>query len=123
MRVRGFLVSAGMIGEVVEIETVAGRKLQENYGQRPQVVLTMPILVGTDGHMRMSKTTGNTIGIDDPPKEMYGKVMSIPDGAMLNYYTLVTYPLTGRIKIYSKKVELPRDLIDRDELGERVEDR
>ena len=69
---------------------MAGRKLQEHFGQRPQVVLTMPILVGTDGHQRMSKTTGNTIGIDEPPAEMYGKVMSIPDEAMLNFYTLVT---------------------------------
>jgi tyrosyl-tRNA synthetase len=69
---------------------MAGRKLQQHFGQRPQVALTLPILVGTDGHMRMSKTTGNTIGIDEPPNGMYGKVMSIPDHAMLNFYTLVT---------------------------------
>jgi tyrosyl-tRNA synthetase len=54
------------------------------------VVLTLPILVGTDGHMRMSKTTGNYIGIDEPPEDVYGKVMSIPDEIMLNYYTLIT---------------------------------
>jgi len=58
---------------------LAGRKLQEAMGLRPQVALTLPILVGTDGHMRMSKSTGNTIGIHEPPEEMYGKVMSIPD--------------------------------------------
>jgi tyrosyl-tRNA synthetase len=52
--------------------------------------LTSPILVGTDGHMRMAKTTGNTIGINEPPDEMYGKVMSIPDSAMSNYFRLVT---------------------------------
>jgi tyrosyl-tRNA synthetase len=69
---------------------MAGRKLQEHFGQRPQVVLTFPILVGTDGHMRMSKSTGNYIGIDEPPHEMYGKVMSLPDQAMMNFYTLVT---------------------------------
>jgi tyrosyl-tRNA synthetase len=69
---------------------MAGRKLQQHFGQCPQVVLTMPILVGTDGHQRMSKTTGNYIGIDEPPTDMYGKVMSIPDEAMLNFYTLVT---------------------------------
>jgi len=69
---------------------MAGRKLQQHFGQRPQVLLTMPILVGTDGHMRMSKTTGNCVGIDEAPNEMYGKVMSIPDHAMLNFYTLVT---------------------------------
>jgi tyrosyl-tRNA synthetase len=69
---------------------MAGRKLQEAFGQKPQIALTLPILVGTDGHLRMSQTTGNYIGINEPPEEMYGKVMSIPDHAILNYYTLVT---------------------------------
>ena len=69
---------------------MAGRKLQEAFGQKPQIALTLPILVGTDGRLRMSKTTGNYIGINEPPEEMYGKVMSIPDHAMLDYYTLVT---------------------------------
>ena len=69
---------------------MAGRKLQEAFGQKPQIALTTPILVGTDGHLRMSKTTGNYIGINEPPEEMYGKVMSIPDHAVLDYYTLVT---------------------------------
>ena len=69
---------------------LAGRKLQEAMGLRPQVALTLPILVGTDGHMRMSKSTGNTIGIHEPPEEMYGKVMSIPDSAMPNYARLLT---------------------------------
>jgi tyrosyl-tRNA synthetase len=69
---------------------MAGRKLQEAFGQKPQIALTTPILVGTDGHLRMSQTTGNYIGINEPPEEIYGKVMSIPDHAMLDYYTLVT---------------------------------
>ena len=69
---------------------MAGRKLQEGFGQKPQIALTLPILVGTDGHLRMSKTTGNYIGINEPAEEMYGKVMSIPDHAMPDYYTLVT---------------------------------
>ncbi|MBN1582267.1 MAG: tyrosine--tRNA ligase [Anaerolineae bacterium] len=69
---------------------MAGRKLQEAYGLKPQIVLTLPILVGTDGHLRMSKTTGNVIGIAELPETMYGKVMSIPDEAMLNFYTLIT---------------------------------
>jgi tyrosyl-tRNA synthetase len=56
----------------------------------PQVALTLPVLVGTDGHMRMSKSAGNYIAISEPPKEMYGKVMSIPDSAMANYFELVT---------------------------------
>ena len=69
---------------------MAGRKLQEAFGQRPQICVTMPILVGTDGQMRMSKSTGNYIGVDEPPEEQYGKVMSLPDCAMPNYFTLVT---------------------------------
>lgn len=69
---------------------LAGRKLQEALGQRPQVCLTFPILVGTDGRVRMSKSMGNYIGICEPPEAMYGKVMSLPDGAMGQYFRLVT---------------------------------
>ncbi len=69
---------------------LAGRKLQEANGMKPQIVLTVPVLVGTDGHMRMAKSTGNFIGIDEEPEEMYGKLMSIPDSAMSNYLRLVT---------------------------------
>ncbi len=69
---------------------MAGRKLQEALGQRPQIPVTLPILVGTDGHLRMSKTTGNYVGILDPPEEQYGKTMSIPDEAMANWFNLVT---------------------------------
>jgi tyrosyl-tRNA synthetase len=69
---------------------LAGRKLMEAFGQRPQTILTFPILVGTDGTLRMSKTTGNHIGINEAPEIMFGKTMSIPDGAMRNYADLVT---------------------------------
>jgi tyrosyl-tRNA synthetase len=69
---------------------LAGRTLQREFGQRPQVVITVPILVGLDGHERMSKSAGNYIAVDDPPNEMYGKVMSLPDTALANYFTLVT---------------------------------
>ncbi|NOX62301.1 MAG: tyrosine--tRNA ligase [Chloroflexi bacterium] len=69
---------------------MAGRKLMEVFGLRPQIALTLPILVGTDGHLRMSKSTGNYIGISEPPEQMYGKLMSIPDHAMRNYAELVT---------------------------------
>ncbi len=69
---------------------MAGRTLQREFGQRPQVVLTLPILVGTDGHQRMSKSAGNYIAVDEPANDMYGKVMSLPDGAMEQYFTLVT---------------------------------
>ena len=76
---------------------LAGRKLQESMGVRPQVALTTPVLVGTDGHMRMAKSTGNYIGIDETPEEMYGKVMSLPDSAMMNYFRLVTRLSPGEI--------------------------
>jgi tyrosyl-tRNA synthetase len=69
---------------------MAGRVLQREHGQRPQVVVTLPILVGTDGRLRMSKSTGNYIGIDEPPNELFGKVMSVPDDAMRGYFTLLT---------------------------------
>jgi tyrosyl-tRNA synthetase len=69
---------------------MAGRKLQESFGQKPQVCITVPILVGIDGRMRMSKSTGNYIGVDEPPEEQYGKAMSLPDEAMPNYFDLVT---------------------------------
>lgn len=69
---------------------IAGRKLMESFGLRPQTILTFPILVGTDGVLRMSKSTGNHIGISEPPEVMFGKAMSIPDSAMRNYADLVT---------------------------------
>ncbi|MDA0256350.1 MAG: tyrosine--tRNA ligase [Chloroflexi bacterium] len=69
---------------------MAGRALQREFDQRPQVVLTLPILVGTDGHKRMSKTTGNYIGVDEAPADIYGKVMSLPDSAMAGYFALLT---------------------------------
>lgn len=67
-----------------------GRTLQKEYGQEPQVALMMPILEGLDGVHKMSKSLGNYIGIDEPPREMYGKTMSLPDEMMLRYYELVT---------------------------------
>ncbi len=69
---------------------LAGRKLQEAFGQRPQVCITVPILVGTDGHIRMGKSKGNYVGLTEPPEDKYGKTMSIPDSAMRNWFELVT---------------------------------
>ena len=69
---------------------MAGRKLQEIFGQKPQICLTFPVLVGTDGLQRMSKSIGNYIGITEPPEQMYGKVMSIPDNIILQYFELLT---------------------------------
>ena len=69
---------------------MAGRILQRVHGQEPQVAVTSPILVGLDGALRMSKSTGNYIGIDEPAEEQYGKAMSIPDGVIVEYFTLAT---------------------------------
>ena len=68
----------------------AGRQLQAASEQPPQVCMTLPILVGTDGTQKMSKSYGNYIGITDTPHDMFGKVMSIPDSSIINYFTLVT---------------------------------
>lgn len=62
------------------------REIQRDYGQPPQAVITHHLLVGTDGHEKMSKSLGNSIGITDAPEDMYGKVMSIPDEQMTNYF-------------------------------------
>jgi tyrosyl-tRNA synthetase len=67
-----------------------GRVLQKDYGQPSQIVLTMPLLEGTDGTQKMSKSYGNYIGINEPPQEIYGKVMSISDDLMWRYYELLT---------------------------------
>ncbi|EAX48252.1 tyrosyl-tRNA synthetase [Thermosinus carboxydivorans Nor1] len=67
-----------------------GRHLQEQFGQEPQVAIMMPILEGLDGVNKMSKSLGNYIGINEPPGEIYGKAMSIPDDLMVRYYELVT---------------------------------
>jgi len=67
-----------------------GRMLQREYGQEPQVALTMPLLEGLDGVQKMSKSLGNYIGVDEPPSDMYGKAMSIPDELMIKYFELVT---------------------------------
>jgi tyrosyl-tRNA synthetase len=67
-----------------------GRVLQKDYGQPSQIILTMPILEGTDGVQKMSKSYGNYIGISEPPQEIYGKVMSISDDLMWRYYELLT---------------------------------
>jgi tyrosyl-tRNA synthetase len=66
-----------------------GRDIQRAYGQPEQTILTMPILVGVDGQQKMSKSLGNQIGVTDAPEEMYGKVMSIPDEALEEYYRLL----------------------------------
>ncbi len=81
-----------------------GRDIQRAYGQPEQAVMTMPILVGTDGTRKMSKSLGNQIGVTDEPQEMYGKTMKIPDEAMGEYYRLL---LDGGASIDLQSDELP----------------
>ncbi len=69
---------------------LVGREIQRAHGQAPQVVLTMPLLEGLDGKEKMSKTLGNTVGITEPPEEIFGKIMSISDELMLRYYELLS---------------------------------
>ena len=79
-----------MGGTDQKFNLLVGRELQKEYGQEPQIVLTMPILEGLDSVQKMSKSLSNYIGIKEAPKEMFGKVMSIPDTLMFRYYELCT---------------------------------
>jgi len=91
---------------------LAGRELQRSQDQEPQVVLTMPLLVGLDGTEKMSKSKGNYVGVTDAANEMFGKLMSIPDRLMENYWTLLTAePLEAFRK--SLKSAGPRDTKER----------
>jgi tyrosyl-tRNA synthetase len=69
---------------------LVGRDIQRAYRQQPQIVITMPILIGLDGKEKMSKSKGNYIGVTDQPNDMFGKIMSISDQMMENYFTLLT---------------------------------
>ena len=91
-----------------------GRDVQEAYGQAPQSILTMPILPGTDGVRKMSKSYDNYVGVTDPPEEMFGKLMSIPDVAMGQYYLLLlSEPLDPGRHPGEAKRELARRLVAR----------
>ncbi|MDR5695488.1 MAG: tyrosine--tRNA ligase, partial [Armatimonadota bacterium] len=79
-----------MGGTDQKFNNLMGRDLQREFGQEPQVVFLMPILVGLDGQQKMSKSLGNYIGIAEPPEEMFGKVMSLPDDLMVQYFVLCT---------------------------------
>jgi tyrosyl-tRNA synthetase len=81
------------------------REIQREYGLSPQVVVTMPILVGLDGERKMSKSLGNYVGITEAPEEMFGKMMSIPDELMWSYYELVTDRTPQEIAELKKEVQ------------------
>ena len=83
-----------------------GRDIQREYGQEPQVILTMPLLIGTDGRYAMSQSRGNYIGISEPPEEQFGKVMSLPDELMPQYFTLLTdIPWEEAAKLHPKEAK------------------
>jgi len=92
---------------------LVGRQLQEAYGQEPQVVLTMPLLEGLDGVQKMSKSLDNYVGIDEPPGEMFGKLMSISDVLMWRYYELLSFRSSAEIAELRRQVaggRNPRDV-------------
>lgn len=91
---------------------LVGRYLQEVYGQKPQVVITVPILEGLDGVQKMSKSLGNYIGISEPPEEMFGKLMSISDELMWRYFELLSFRPLEEIRAWRRACEEganPRD--------------
>jgi tyrosyl-tRNA synthetase len=111
---------------------LVGRTLQEAYGQEPQVVMTMPLLVGTDGVNKMSKSLGNYIGITEDPDGMFGKLMSISDELMWRYYELLSFrPLSDIAALRQQaatgrnprdiKLELAREIVARFHDGEAAE--
>lgn len=91
-----------------------GRQLQRDFNQKPQVIITMPLLEGTDGVKKMSKSYGNYISITEPPKEMFGKIMSISDELMVKYYELLTEENLDKVKKMhprQAKAELAKEIV------------
>ncbi|MGB5427881.1 MAG: tyrosine--tRNA ligase [Gammaproteobacteria bacterium] len=100
---------------------LVGRELQKHYGQKPQVILTMPILEGLDGVQKMSKSLNNYIGISEPPDDMFGKLMSISDDLMWRYFELLSFRPLGEIEQLRRDVEAganPRDI--KFQLGQEI---
>ncbi|NOZ75517.1 MAG: tyrosine--tRNA ligase, partial [FCB group bacterium] len=87
---------------------LVGRDLQREYGQKPQVIVTLPLLEGTDGVEKMSKSYGNHIGLHDSPRDMYGKLLSIPDTMIEKYYLLAVDADEDSMKIIREKLSDPK---------------
>jgi tyrosyl-tRNA synthetase len=107
---------------------LVGRQLQEIYGQKPQVVITMPILEGLDGVQKMSKSLNNYIGISDPANDMFGKIMSISDDLMWRYFELLSFRPLQEIEQFKRDIDNgsnPRDIkfLLAEEIIERFHDR
>ena len=98
---------------------LVGRELQEKMGQRPQLVFTMPILPGTDGVRRMGKSLGNYIAIEDAPRDMFGKIMSLPDSVIRLYYELLTDATDERLAEVGA-AEGPKRMDDKKRLGHEI---
>ncbi|MEO0004489.1 MAG: tyrosine--tRNA ligase [candidate division WOR-3 bacterium] len=84
---------------------LVGRELQARFGQSPQVIMTMPLLIGTDGKLKMSKSYGNYVGITEPAQEMFGKLMSIPDELILDYFRLTTDKSDEEVAAYERRLK------------------
>ena len=84
---------------------IVGRELQKEYGQKPQCIVLMPLLEGLDGVKKMSKSLGNYIGITEPAKEMFGKIMSLSDKLMLRYYELLSHVSLEELQSLKERIE------------------
>lgn len=92
---------------------LVGRELQKHYGQAPQCVLMMPLLEGLDGVNKMSKSLGNYVGINEAPREIFGKLMSVSDELMWRYFDLLSFRATGEVAEFKREIALgrnPRDV-------------
>jgi tyrosyl-tRNA synthetase len=92
---------------------LVGRELQKDYGQRPQCVLTVPLLVGLDGEKKMSKSTGNYVGVTESPEQIFGKLMSVSDDLMWRYIELLSFEPLSTVRKWKQEVEggrNPRDI-------------
>ena len=107
-------------GNDQKFNMLMGRTIQERYGQKPQVVITMPVLEGLDGAQKMSKSFGNYVAINEPPKEIFGKIMSISDELMWKYYELLTDGdvdvikrdvASGKLHLKKAKSNLAKDIV------------
>ncbi|WP_454751548.1 tyrosine--tRNA ligase [Cupriavidus necator] len=88
---------------------LVGRELQKEYGQEPQCILTMPLLVGLDGVEKMSKSKGNYVGVTEAPNEMFGKLMSISDDLMWQYFTLLSFRPMNEIELKKQEIAQGRN--------------
>ncbi len=112
---------------------LVGRELQKHYGQPPQCILTMPLLEGLDGVNKMSKSYGNYVGINEPPREIFGKLMSVSDDLMWRYYELLSFRSNEEIARFKDeisggrnprdvKVQLAQEIVERFHSRQAAED-